>query len=59
MTSSTEETGVAQAARTEKPKPGKKARVATTRAHVAAKKAKTAKKGQGGGESAYGQQSGA
>ena len=48
MTSTTEETGAAQAAGTEKPKPGKKARVAPTRAHVAPKKAKTAKKASPG-----------
>jgi len=40
MTSTTEEAGTAS---TEKPKPGKKARVAPTRAHVAPKKGKTAK----------------
>jgi hypothetical protein len=44
MTSTTEEAGAAQADGAEKPKPGKKAHVAPTRARVAAKKAKTAKK---------------
>ena len=44
MTSTTEETGAAQVAGTEKPKPGKKARVAPTRAHVAPKKVKATKK---------------
>ncbi len=44
MTSTTEETGAAQAAGTEKPKPGTKARVAPTRAHVAPKKVKATKK---------------
>ena len=44
MTSTTEETGSAQAAGTEKPKPGKKARVAPTRAHVALKKGKASKR---------------
>jgi len=40
----TEETGTAQATGAEKPKPGKKARVAPKRAHVAPKKAKSARK---------------
>ena len=40
-TLTTEEPGTAQATGAEKPKPGKKARVAPKRAHVAPKKAKT------------------
>ena len=40
----TEETGTAQAAAADKPKPGKKDRVGAQRAHVAPKKAKAAPK---------------
>jgi len=40
----TEETGTAQTAAADKPKPGKKARVSAQRAHVAPKKAKAAPK---------------
>ena len=40
----TEETGTAQAAATDKPKPGKKAHVGAQRAHVAPKRAKAAPK---------------
>ncbi len=43
-TLTTDETGTAQTTSSEKPKPGKKTRVAAKRAHVAAKKAKTATK---------------
>ena len=43
-TLNTEANGVAQATGAEKPKPGKKARVAAKRAHVAAKKAKSVPK---------------
>ena len=43
-TQTTEETTTAQATATEKPKPGKKARVAPQRAHVAPRKAKAAPK---------------
>ena len=43
-TLTTEETGTAQATGAEKPKPGKKARVAAKRAPVAAKKVKSTSK---------------
>jgi hypothetical protein len=44
----TEETGTAQAAAPDKPKPGKKARVGAQRAHVAPKKAKAVPKAKAG-----------
>lgn len=59
-----EDTGTAQAAAAEKPKPGKKARVAPQRAHVAPKKtkaapkAKAAKKAPKGAEKATGARDG-